>query len=179
LFVFSFFSIKRLKMERIDASVKQGYRVASGTSVEDPRFNEDGGTIRLQIPEFKKRGLDFDTYFGGKADEAYVCSTLGLDLAPRKVIIVKPQYFFPNVRWTNKFDAEIPGFCENFFLSKAEVAFQGKTYKALLYIPDPKTKPGHFHPATTIEVIAEKISGIRYGDRVTLGYNPQALTLAT
>lgn len=165
-------------MKQVEATVKQGYRVGSGTSTADPRFNEDGGTIRLQIPEFRKHGLDFDVYFGGPADTGYVCGTLGLNLAPQRVTILKPEYDFEQVRWTHKFDhAGAPPFTENFFLSAASVRFGNADYKALLYIPDPATKPGHFHPPTTLEVIAQKIAGIGYGDRVTLTYNPEAVQI--
>jgi len=165
-------------MEHIDALVKAGYRVASGTSIKDPRFNKDGGTIRLQIPEFRKRGLDFDAYFGGKADEAYVCGTLGLDITPKSFTIEEPEYHFEDVRWTDKFDKEgEPPFVENFYLSKASVVFKAQLYKALLYIPDPKTKPGHFHPPTTIEVIAQPIRNVQYGSHVTLWYEPKAIKL--
>lgn len=164
-------------MEKIEAVVKQGHRVASGTSASDPRFNEDGGTIRLQIPEFKKHGLDLDVYFGGRVDEAYVCGTLGLDMAPQHLLLVNPEYYFTDVRWTDKFDQRGAPFVENFYLSPARVTFNGVAYKALLYIPDPKTKPGHYHPPSTVEVIAQKIPGIAYGDKVILEYNPDAIRL--
>ncbi|MDD4616841.1 MAG: hypothetical protein PHW76_07005 [Alphaproteobacteria bacterium] len=166
-------------MRTIEAKVKKGYRVASGTSTEDTRFNKAGGTIRMQIPEFKKRGLDFDAYFGGAPDEAYVCGTLGLDLSPHVVTIVNPEYHFVGIRWTDIFDKEgEPPFLENFFLSEAQIEFRGKIYKALLYIPDPATKPGHYHPPTTIEVVAQKIPNITYGDTVILHYNPNAIAPA-
>ncbi len=165
-------------MKSVEATVKEGYRVASGTSAKDPRFNAEGGTIRMQIPEFKKRGLDFDAYFGGKPGEAYICGTLGLDLSPLTVKILSPEYHFENVRWTDKFDKDGTQFLESFYLSEAHVIFQGRPYKALLYIPDPKTKPGHFHPSTTLEVIAQKIPNIAYGHHVRLEYNEKAVEIA-
>ena len=167
------------------ATVLEGWRVASGTSSKDPMFNDDGGTIRLQIEEFKKRGLDLDLYFGGKKDEAYICGTLGLDVTPLTVTIVEPEYYFTSVRWTDKFDKKdeegtvIEEFLENFYLSEAEVEFEGRTYKGLLYIADPATKPGHHQPPTRIEVIAQKIPSINYGDTVTLHYNERAISLDT
>lgn len=168
------------EMQKVQAVLKRGYRVASGTSAEDPRFNAAGGTIRMQIPEFKKRGLDFDVYFGGRADEAYVCGTLGFDIFPNRVRIESPEYFFSGIRWTDKFDKEGHApFLESFFLSEAQVVFKDEAYKALLYIPDPGTKPGHHHPTTTIEVIAQKIPGIDYGDEATLCYNPAAIRILT
>jgi len=166
-------------MQQVKATVLQGHRVASGQALPgmDQRFNQDGGTIALQIPEFRKRGLDFDEYFGGKAGEIYIVGTLGCDVAPFTIAIGHPEYHFMDVRWTDKLDKEIPGFKENFFLSPAKVEFGGKSYKALLYIPDPATKLAHLQRPSTIEVIAEKVPNIRYGDSVTLFYNPEAIKL--
>ncbi len=166
-------------MDEIGAAIKQGYRVASGQAFDghDQRFNEDGGTIRLQIPKFREMGFDMDLYFGGKVDEAYVAGTLGCDISPRKMTILRPEYRFRSVRWTDKFDRERPGFTEDFHLSEAAILFAGKQFKALIYIPSPETKPAHFHPPTTIEVIAQNIAGIGYGDRVTLLYSPQAIRI--
>jgi hypothetical protein len=158
---------------KIQASVIEGYRVASGTSTIDQTFNIDGGTIRLQMPEFKKRGLDFDDYLG---NDNYLCGTLGLSVAPYIVKILNPEYYFKDVRWTDKFDKpdQLP-YVENFFLDKASVIFNGQSYLGLIYIPDPLTKPGHFHLPTTIEVIAQKIPYISYGSIVTLEYNEKAI----
>ncbi|MGO8739483.1 hypothetical protein [Rhodoblastus sp.] len=166
-------------MKEVAAVIKQGYRVASGRAFDghDQRFNADGGTIRLQIPKFRERGLDIDSYFGGTVDEAFVSGTLGCDIRPRRMTILRPEYHFKSVRWTDKFDRERPGFSEDFFLSEAAILFAGKSFKALIYIPSPETKVAHFHPPTTIEVIAQKIDGIKYGDRVTLLYSPEAIRI--
>lgn len=166
-------------MDQVGAVIRPGYRVASGQAFEghDQRFNEDGGTIRLQIPKFRERGLDIDQYFGGGIDEAYVAATLGCDISPRRMTIVRPEYHFRSVRWTDKFDQQSPGFTEDFYLSPAAILFAGKSFKALIYIPAPETKPAHVHPPTTIEVIAQKIDRIKYGDRVTLLYSPEAIRI--
>ncbi len=166
-------------MKEVAAVIKRGYRVASGRALDghDQRFNADGGTIRLQIPKFRELGLDMESYFGGKVDEAFVAGTLGCDISPRKMTILRPEYYLKSVRWTDKFDHERPGFAEDFHLSEAAIRFDGKSFRALIYIPAPETKPAHFHPPTTIEVIAQKIDGIRYGDRVTLLYAPEAIRI--
>ena len=165
-------------MFAIDTIVLEGWRVASGQSITDPVFNEFGGTIRMQMPEFKKHGLDLNSYFGGAEDVAFVCGTLGLDVAPLTVKIVNPEFHLTGVRWTDKFDQPgQPPFYENFFLSPAQVTYRTRTYKALLYIADPATKPGHHQPPTRIEVIAEKIAGIGYGSQARLHYNPSAIAL--
>jgi len=150
-------------MQQIKAVVQAGHRVASGESTVDKRF--PGGTIRMQKPFFKERGLDFDAYFGGD----FVYGTLNLSVAPKKVKIGKTQYSFPQVKWTDVFPPE------NFFLHPADLHFHGKKYKALLYIPDPATKPDHFQGASIIEVIAKRIEGIQAGDEVVLACTPEAI----
>lgn len=121
----------------------------------------------MQQPFFKALGLDFDEYFGGD----YVSGTLNLSIAPMTYDILKPEYFFKNVAWTDIFPAE------NFFMSAAHIHYQGQAYRALLYIPDPATKPDHFQAPSTIEAIAQTIPGIEYGHGLSLAYNPSAIAL--
>ena len=152
-------------MQTIQATVSRGYGVGSGTSLEDKRF--PGGTIRMQQPFFKALGLDFDKYFSGD----FVYGTLNLSVAPDVVEIEKPEYFFANILWSNLVGAE------NFFMSESSVLFNDKSYKALIYIPDPSTKTEHFQQPSIVEVIAQKIDFIDYGVEVTLIYNPEAIAI--
>jgi hypothetical protein len=152
-------------MKLVKATVCSGHRVASGESRVDPRF--PGGTIRMQQPFFKAKGLDLDVFFDGD----FVYGTLNLSVAPQRFKIAKPEFFFRDVKWTDVFPPE------NFYLSPAEVRFKGKNYKALIYIPDPVTKPAHFQNASTLEVIAQRIEGISCGDEVVLAYATEALEI--
>lgn len=145
--------------------MSRGHMVASGKSTKDSRFPE--GTIKMQLPFFKECGLDFDEYFGGD----FVCGTLNLSIDPQTVKIEKPEFFFREIKWTALFPAE------NFFMSKAEIVFNEKTYRALLYIPDPSTKPDHFQAPSIIEVIAQRIPDLEYDAEVTLRYNPEAISI--
>lgn len=154
-------------MKSIKAIVRAGHRVASGKSATDRRFQ--GGTIRMQAPFFRERGLDFKSYFGGD----FVYGTLNLSIAPHRFRIAKPKFFFPKIKWTEVFPPE------NFYLSPAEIRFQAKGYKALIYIPDPATKPDHFQDPSVIEVIAERIEGISCEDEVILSYPAETLEIAT
>jgi hypothetical protein len=152
-------------MKTIRAVVRSGHRVASGKSTDDLRFPL--GTIRMQAPFFKARGVDFDAFFGGD----FVYGTLNLSIDPYRFRILKPAFYFPEVKWTDVFPPE------NFFLSPAEVRYRRKKYKALIYIPDPKTKPDHFQAPSIIEVIAQRIEGISYDDEVVLAYAPEAIAV--
>ncbi len=139
-------------LRQVSAVVARGHGVASGQSTADTRFPQ--GTIRLQLPFFAARGLDLDAYFSGN----FLAATLNLDLAPWRVQILKPEFFLSSVEWTDLMPAE------NFYLSAAQVGFGERLYKALLYIPDPATKPDHFQPPTIVEAIAEPIAGLGRGD---------------
>lgn len=164
---------------RIEASIAPGQRLASGTSVRDPVFNQEGGTIKMQAPAFRARGLDLDAYF---APGGYYHGTLNVMLAPR-VWERGPNeafaFYVPNLRWTDKMDRPgAPPFVETFYLDPCEIVFQGRAYKGLVYIPDPLTKPaGHAALAPYIDVIAEPIAGIGYGDRVEFAFNPAAIVI--
>jgi hypothetical protein len=154
-------------LRQVSAVVARGHGVASGQSTSDTRFPQ--GTIRLQLPFFAARGLDLDAYFSGN----FLSATINLDVAPYRVQILQPEFFLSSVKWTDLMPAE------NFFLSAARIGFGERLYKAMLYIPDPATKPDHFQPPTIIETVAEPIARLGHGDAVTLHYSPAAMRLAT
>lgn len=150
-------------IKNLQASVTEGYQVASGNSTTDKRFPD--GTIKMQIPFFKKEGFDFNEYF----ENSFIYGTLNLEIKNYSVHIAKPEYFFKNIMWTDLLPAE------NFYLSKAKLLYKNKFYKAIIYIPDPSTKVDHFQKSSTIEIIAEKITDINYGDKVILVYDDNAI----
>lgn len=152
-------------MKTVQAVVRTGHRVASGQSTSDTRFPL--GTIRMQEPFFKERGLDLAAFFGGD----FIRGTLNLSISPLSFKIAKPEYFFEQVKWADLFPPE------NFFMSPVKVLFGGKEHQGMIYIPDPATKPDHFQDPSIIEVLAEKIEGLNYGDTVSLLYNPEAIEI--
>jgi hypothetical protein len=152
-------------MKQTNAIVARGYRLSSGDSPEDRRF--PGGTLRMQKPCFAAAGFDLDGYF---ADD-YIIGTLNLSVAPNIVSVRKPEVFLAGIKWSPVFPAE------NFYLSPAQLLHNGTAYRALLYIPDPATKVDHFPTPSMVEVIAQPIAGIRYGDATTLLYNPEAIAI--
>jgi hypothetical protein len=152
-------------LRKVSAVVARGHGVASGQYTTDARFPE--GTIRLQLPFFAAHGLDLDAYFSGN----FLAATLNLDVAPYRAQILQPEFILSSVKWTDLLPAE------NFYLSAARIGFGGRLYKAMLYIPDPATKPDHFQPPTIVETIAEPVAGLGYGDAVTLHYHPAAMRL--
>ena len=154
-------------MNRASATVIRGYRLCSGDAPEDSRF--PGGTLRMQIPHFAAAGFDLPGYFNGD----FFPGSLNLSVAPALLRLRKPEIFLAGIKWSPTFPAE------NFYLSAAQIVHDQKTYRALLYIPDPATKVDHPPAPSLIEVVAQPIAGIRYGERTTLLYHPEAVGIET
>ena len=133
----------------------RGYRVASGPSADYPY-----GALDRQRPLFAARGLDLGAYFNG---------SLNVDIAPRTFKMVKPQYTFPLVEWT---DLHPP---ETFSFSRCRVIFRGVEYDGWVYYPHPETKKRNFQNPSLIEVIAMEIPGIAYDDELDLLVNPDEI----
>jgi hypothetical protein len=176
-----------MKWQQLPAVIARGQRLASGTSTRDPIFNEEivingrtgKGTIFLQAGEFKKQGLDLDAYFG---EGGYYHGTLNLLIEPRQWKLGREgfDYMMRDVRWTELLDEQgKKPFVENFLLSPCQIEFKGKDYKAMIYIPDPATKPDQHAPlAPYIDVIAPFIPDITYGDSLMLRCNPEAIKIS-
>jgi hypothetical protein len=135
--------------------VIQGYRVASGPSRDYPY-----GTLDKQRPIFKARGLDLEGYFNG---------TLNIDLRPFTFKLIKPEFTFRNVEWT---DLHPP---ENFSFSRCKVIYKEIEYEGWVYYPHPETKLRHFQDPSLLEVIAHPIPGIKYGDEVQVCVHPDRI----
>src|SRR5271169_2328272 len=88
----------------INGIVVRGYRVASGPSKDYPY-----GALERQKPIFKSRGLNLDVYFNG---------TLNLDIRPYTFQLIKPEFTFHNVEWT---DLHPP---EHFSFSRCKVMYR-------------------------------------------------------
>lgn len=142
----------------LKGTLRKGYRVASGPSKAYP----DYGSIEKQKPIFRKLGLNLDRMFNG---------TLNISIHPREFKMHKPQYRFKKVKWTELTNAE------DFSFSRCKVKFQGKEYSGWVYYPDPRTKKDHFQSASTVEVLAPRIRGIKYGNRVEISLNAAELTI--
>lgn len=138
--------------------LKQGYCVASGPSKDYPY-----GALDRQRPIFKSRGLDLSEYFNG---------TLNIDIRPHTFKLIKPEYTFRNVEWT---DLHPP---EHFSFSRCKVIYQDIEYEGWVYYPHPETKLRHFQNPSLLEVIAYQIPNIAYGDELDVLVNPKEIAVA-
>ena len=141
----------------VNGSVVQGYRVASGPSHEYPY-----GALDRQRPIFKARGLDLAGYFNG---------TLNIDIRPYKFQMVHPEFSFEGVNWT---DLHPP---EHFSFSRCRVIHASEEFDGWVYYPHPETKVRHFQNPSLLEVIAQPIPRLKYGDALQVFLNPDEISL--
>lgn len=137
--------------------IVQGYRVASGPSKDYPY-----GALERQKPIFKSRGLNLNRYFNG---------TLNIDIRPYSFQLIKPEFTFYNVEWT---DLHPP---EHFSFSRCRVVYKDIEYEGWVYYPHPETKRRNFQNPSLLEVIAYPIPEIRYGDEIQVFINPNEITV--
>lgn len=131
--------------------------MASGPSRDYPY-----GALERQRPHFKARGLDLDGYFNG---------SLNIDISPARFMMVKPQFTFALVEWT---DLHPP---ETFSFSHCRVVFREIEYDGWVYYPHPETKLRHFQNPSLLEVIALPIPDIRYGNELGVWLNCAEVTV--
>jgi len=135
--------------------IVRGYRVASGPSKDYPY-----GALDRQRPIFKARGLDLSGCFNG---------TLNIDIRPCTFKLVRPEFTFHHVEWT---DLHPP---EHFSFSRCKVIYQETEYEGWVYCPHPETKLRHFQDPSLLEVIAVPIPGIQYGDEAQVLVNAEEI----
>lgn len=132
----------------IKGKVIRGHKVASQRSRDYPF-----GTIEKQKPIFKRLGLDLDRVFNG---------TLNISISPMRWMLKDPEFTFELVEWTELHPPE------TFSFARCTVRFKDAPYEGWIYFPHPETKQRHFQDPTVIEIIAEEITGLRYGDEVQI-----------
>lgn len=142
-------------MNRISGILTRGHQVASRPSKDYPY-----STLEKQKPYFKNLGLDLNPYFNG---------TLNISIAPLTFRMLKPEFTFEKVEWT---DLHPP---ETFSFSRCNVIFKSKEYAGWVYYPHPETKKNHFQNPSLIEVITFEIQKIQYGDHVEIEINPDEI----
>ncbi len=138
-----------------------GHGVASGTSSASPYPQ---GSIAMQAPFFKARGLDLSGLHLG---------TLNVSIAPAHFKIVRPTFRFDDVRWTQLHPPE------TFSFVACEVIFGSQTSQAWLYYPHPETKAAHWQDAAVMEIIAPLMEGVQYGAPIGLRFADGSLSIST
>ncbi len=146
-----------LQWTAVKGILVKGYGVASGPSQDYPY-----GALDRQRPHFKERGLDLDAYFNG---------TLNIDIRPVTFGLVKPEFTFRDVHWT---DLHPP---EHFSFSRCKVAYRDVEYEGWVYYPHPETKRRNFQNPSLLEVITYAVPRIQIGDEIQVLVNPERIGL--
>jgi hypothetical protein len=141
----------------VNGILVQGYRVASGPSKDYPY-----GALDRQRPFFKAGGLDLSGYFNG---------SLNIDIRPCEFSMLKPEFTFYRVEWT---DLHPP---EHFSFSRCKALFRDVEYDGWVYYPHPETKLRHFQNPSLLEVIAVPIPAIEYGDALQVLLNQEEIKI--
>lgn len=135
---------------KVMGTVVCGYRVASGLADDSP-YPE--GSLRAQIPHFRRLGLDLSHCYPG---------TLNVNIEPLCFRIVRPRFVFADVNWIDGHPAE------TFSFSPCVVTHEGQAVSGYVYFPHTETKSKHFHSSSILEVVAPKITAVGYGSTVEL-----------
>ena len=138
--------------------VVAGHQVASRASAVYPK-----GTIEMQTPFFRARGLDLS---------GYRSATINLDLGSRQFRLRRPAFYFPQVAWTDLHPPEDFSFC------RCRLTYRGQTVEGLVYYPHPETKIRHHQQQSILEVIAPPIEGLEYGAEVVIELRPEEIELS-
>ena len=145
--------------QRAKGVVVAGHGVASGRAGDSPFA---AGTIELQAPHFRARGLDLTPF---------VMATVNLDLAPHRLALRQPRWTFVDVDWT---DVHPP---ETFSFVECTVTRDGAAVDGLVYHPHPETKPMHHQPSTVVELLLPHLPGLTPGETLTLQVDPRQAVL--
>jgi uncharacterized protein (DUF952 family) len=140
------------------ATLVKGYQKASGIVP----YLEPGGTIKAQLPHFKRSGLDLEHCYHG---------TLNLGISPLSFRIVKPFAVCKAVTWSEKHAPE------DFYFARAVVRSCNREFHGCVYYPDPAGKVQHFHNESTLEVLAPFIDGVSYGSKLTVEFDIEEVEL--
>jgi hypothetical protein len=93
-----------------------------------------------------------------------------VDIRSQKFEVLKPEYTFQHVEWT---DLHPP---EHFSFSRCKVLYKDVEYDGRVDYPHPETKIRNFQNPSLLEVVAKPIPDIQYDDEldvtVTLRKSP-------
>lgn len=148
-----------MRWSSIIGTVQPGHQIASGLAEDSPY---GAGSIELQAPYFAGLGLDLTPFYFG---------TINLSIAPYRFQLKQPRWQFCDLRWTDRHPPETFSFCQ------AELIWKKKIVSGLVYYPHPETKRSHFQADSVLELLAPKLSGLSYGDRLQLRVNPAEIML--
>lgn len=143
---------KFLKENIVIAEVVRGYGIASGKNF-DARFPK--GTIAMQLPFLRERGLDLSSFHLG---------TLNIDITPFCYKLLKPSFCFEKVKWSN----DLPPETFSFYPCKISLPDDDSRLSSLVYWPHPSTKPEFQQKEGVLEILAPRLRSVSYGSKIII-----------
>lgn len=148
------------RWQTVKGLVMPGHQVASGHGESTPYPQ---GSISMQKPFFRERGLDLEGCYEG---------TLNVSIAPWKFRLLRPQWTFENVEWTSLHPPE------TFSFSACQLLCDSRVHEGCwVYYPHPQTKKTHFQSPCIVEVLAPRIDGLGYEMRIELRLDANEIEL--
>ena len=144
---------------KVSGIIIKGYRVASGLGENSP-YPE--GSIKMQWPFFKERGLDLNALFP---------ATLNVSIKPKQFVMKYPRYTFRFIKWSDEHSPE------DFSFSPCRVLYENRCASGFVYYPHPETKLDHHHDPSTLEIITTYLENIFYGAKIDVQINKNEIAL--
>ena len=138
---------------KVTGIVVKGHQAASGMA-KNPLYPE--GTLVPQFPFFNRLGIPLKSFFPG---------TINIDISPKLFSMHGWDYEARQINWSPYISPE------DFLFSRCELLHQQQAYDAMVYYPTPETKEEHFQSASLVEILAEKVEDLQYGNSVVLLLN--------
>jgi hypothetical protein len=148
-------------VDQLKGIVVRGHQVASKASEHYP-----AGTIAMQTPFFRERGLDLSTFHP---------ATINISIEPFQFRIAGEDYLFRNIEWTDRHPPE------DFSFSRCRIKLDGVDgawHEGWIYYPHPETKARHHQNASVIEVIAPYVDNLEYGSHLLIHLNETHIHLS-
>lgn len=117
----------------------------------------------MQWPSFAALGLDLSSLHPG---------TVNVSIAPGWFRLIRPRHIFRDVRWHATEPAEHFSFCDCQLCVAEEQPVRG-----WIYHPHPETKPEHFQPPETLELLLPWVPRLAYHMNVVLLTDPRQIEI--
>ncbi len=143
----------------VSGIIVEGQKYTSGMAENNPY---PGGTLSMQTPFFKGKGLNLNENFQ---------ATINVNIRPGTFVVNNPEFIFPDVKWSQEHDAE------TFSFSRCRIIHEELAIEAFVFYHIRQNQSGLFVENSVFEIIAPYIPGIRYGDKLVLELNSDEIRI--
>ena len=151
----------------VTGTLVDGHGIASGRSASSPY---PSGSVAMQAPFFKARGLDLSACFMG---------TLNVSIAPHTWTLLQAQHRFEHLEWTHLHPPETFSFVPCSLSSTLDSVWDNTWVSAWIYYPHPETKKMHLQGNHILEIIAPKLPDCTIGSQIVLRFSAQDIALGS